>query len=161
MRCRNSLSICLTCVQHWHAAKRLLNNLKWTHGCSLPCYCYAIEISARTFRNMPMQTRVANLAFFKPDFEILAFLNTFGFFGKLKKIQTKSGFFWLFFRSKGLDLEKHCLSCIFITNLLWKESITMQDAQNIERILLFPWRWSILLLRKKHTTVELRGSECF
>jgi len=29
----------------------------------------------------------------------------------------------------------------------------MQDAQNIERILLLPWKWSILLLRNKYTTV--------
>jgi len=39
------------------------------------------------------QRRVANLAFLKPDFEILAFLNAFGFFWKSKRSQTKSGFF--------------------------------------------------------------------
>jgi len=32
--------------------------------------------------------------------------------------------------------------------------MTMQDAQNIERILLLPWKWSFcILLRNKYTTV--------
>jgi len=59
----------------------------------------------------------ANLAFLKPDFEILAFLTPLAFF-RNKKSQTKSGLFCFFFSWKGLDLEKHCLSCIFVTNLL-------------------------------------------
>ena len=46
-------------------------------------------------------------------------------------------FFWLFFCRKGLALEKHCQSCIYITNLFWKESITMQSSQDIEKKLTF------------------------
>jgi len=56
--------------------------------------------------------RVANVAFLKPDLKILAFLNTFGFFGNQKKPDK----IWL--------------------NLFWKESITMQGAHKIENILL-------------------------
>ena len=61
-------------------------------------------------------------------------LNTFDFFWKYKKARQNLAFF----NQKGLALEKHCLSCIFITNLFWKESITMQGAQNSENILLLP-----------------------
>ena len=50
--------------------------------------------------------RVANLAFLKPDFEILAFSNA------LDKI-------WLFFSRKGLTLTEHCVTCISITKSLW------------------------------------------
>jgi len=32
----------------------------------------------------------------KPDFENLGFFEVFGFISKIKKSQTKSGFFWLF-----------------------------------------------------------------
>jgi len=61
--------------------------------------------------------RVANLAFMKPDFEILAFLNTFRYFGN-QKIQTKSVFFLAFLSvEKAMTLAKQCLSCIFLTNL--------------------------------------------
>ena len=75
------------------------------------------------------------------------FLNTFDLFGNKK--QKKSGFF----QSERLVSGKHCLSCIFITNLFWKESITMQGAQNIEKILLLPKKWSMLLIKNKCTTV--------
>jgi len=34
-----------------------------------------------------------------------------------------------FFSRKGLSLAKHRLSCIFITNLFWQESMTMQSAK--------------------------------
>ena len=61
--------------------------------------------------------RVANLAFLKPYFEILAFFEHLWLFLEIKKSQTKSDFFWLFFSRKGLDLETHCLSCISIKNL--------------------------------------------
>jgi len=54
--------------------------------------------------------------FLRQDFAILAFVNTFSFFGNQKR-QTKSGFFWLSFNRKGLVLEKHCLSSIFIANI--------------------------------------------
>jgi len=53
------------------------------------------------------QGRFANLAFFKPDYEVLAL---FGNHKKLDKI-------WLFFSQKGLAVEKDYLSCIFIANL--------------------------------------------
>jgi len=75
-------------------------------------------------------SRVANLDLLKPDFEILDFL-------EIKKSE-KSGVFWLIFSRIGLALTKPCLSCIFITNLLWRRSITMQGAQNIAKILLLP-----------------------
>jgi len=61
--------------------------------------------------------RVANLAFLKPIFEIQAFLMHLAFFEN-QKYQSKSGFFFfIFFSLKGLALAKHCLSCIFITNV--------------------------------------------
>ena len=44
----------------------------------------------------------------------------------------------LFFSLTGLALAKHCLSCIFITNLFWRESVTMQGVRNIAMILLLP-----------------------
>jgi len=53
--------------------------------------------------SMLLVSRVANLDFLKPDFEILAFCEHF-----FKKSQTKSGFFWPFCSRKGLALEKHC-----------------------------------------------------
>jgi len=62
--------------------------------------------------------RAANLAFLKPDFEILAFFERLWLFLGNKKSLTKSGFFWLFFSRKGLDLEKHCQSCIHYKSLL-------------------------------------------
>ena len=48
---------------------------------------------------------VANLAFSKPDFEVLAFLNTFGFFWKYKKTE-KSDFFLAYFQSDRLGSGK-------------------------------------------------------
>jgi len=63
-------------------------------------------------------TTVANLAFLKPDFEILAICEYFWLFFRNKKSQTKSGFFWPVFSRKGLALEKRCLNCIFINKLL-------------------------------------------
>jgi len=42
-----------------------------------------------------------------------------------KSNQKKPDKIWLFFSRKSLALEKHCLSCISIKNLFWKESITM------------------------------------
>ena len=77
-----------------------------------------------------LKSWVANLDFLKPDFEILAFL-------EIKKSR-KSGFFWLIFSRIGLGLTKPCLSCMFITSLLWRGSVTMQGAQNIAKILLLP-----------------------
>jgi len=68
--------------------------------------------------------RVASLAFLKPDFEIQAFFDALVFFWRSKmsvKI-SKSGFsFFIFFQSERLGSGKTCLSCIFITNLLWRE----------------------------------------
>jgi len=60
-------------------------------------------------------TRVANLFFSKLDFEILAFCNTLAFL-EIKK-PDKIWLFLAFFSQKGLALAKHCLSCVFITNL--------------------------------------------
>jgi len=59
--------------------------------------------------------RVANLAFLKPDFEILAFLAHLAFYEKEKS--KKSSTFWRVVCWKSLALTKHSLSCIFITNL--------------------------------------------
>jgi len=56
-----------------------------------------------------------------------------------QKYQSISGFFfYIFFSLKGLALAKHCLNCIFITNLFEWESMTMQGAKNIAKILLLP-----------------------
>jgi len=72
--------------------------------------------------------------FWNQGLKFWLFLNTFGFFWKSRKARQNLSFS----SRKGLVLEKHCLSCIFITNLSWKVSITMQGAQNIEKILLLP-----------------------
>ena len=82
-------------------------------------------------------SRVANLAFLKPDFEILAFFEHLWLFLEIK-MSEKSGFFWLIFSRIGLALAKHCLSCIFITNLLRRGSISMQGAQNIAKFFCCP-----------------------
>jgi len=58
---------------------------------------------------------------------------TFDFFGNQKDRQN-----FAFFSRKGLALAKHCLSCVFITNLFWRESMTMQGTENIVKILLLP-----------------------
>jgi len=82
--------------------------------------------------------RVANLAFLKPNFEIRDFLTHLAFFEN-QKYQSKSGFFFfIFFSLKDLTLAKHCLSCMYITNIFWRESMTMQGAKNIAKILLLP-----------------------
>ena len=73
--------------------------------------------------------------FWSQILQFLLFLNTFGFFGNQGKTD-KIWLFLAFFSQEGLALDKHCLSCIFITDLFWKECRTMQDAQNIEKILL-------------------------
>jgi len=57
--------------------------------------------------------RVVDLAFLKPDFEILAFLTPLAFFENQKNTDK----IWLVFTQKGLALAKHCLSCVFIINL--------------------------------------------
>jgi len=59
---------------------------------------------------------VANFAFLKPNFEIQAVLTHSAFFQN-QKFQSKSGFFFIFFSLKNLALVKHCLSCIYITNI--------------------------------------------
>ena len=79
-------------------------------------------------------SRVASFGFFEAIFWNSGFFNNFGFFGN-KKVG-KSGFFWLIFSRISLALAKRCVSCIFITNLLRRGSITMQGAQNIAKILL-------------------------
>jgi len=71
--------------------------------------------------------RVAIWLLWSQNLKFWLLLNTFGFFWKSKN-KTKVGFFWLFFSRKGLALAKHCLSCIFITNLFWRESMTMQGT---------------------------------
>jgi len=84
------------------------------------------------------------LAFLKPNFEILAFFNTFGFFGnkKARKIwlfqayfqPEKSGFFRLISSRIDLALAKHSLSCIFITNLFGRGYITIRGVVGRERV---------------------------
>ena len=56
---------------------------------------------------------------------------------------------WLCFSRKSLALAKHCLSSIFITNLFWRESVTMQGAKNIDKILLLLSQFSIYLNKKQ------------
>jgi len=84
-------------------------------------------------------SRVANSACLKPDFEILAFFEHLWFFWEIKKGR-KIRLFLAYFQSVGLALAKHCLSCIFIANLLRRGSITRQGAQNIAKILLLPYK---------------------
>ena len=75
--------------------------------------------------------RVANFYFLSQILiEILAFFKALGFVWKSKN--------WIFSVGKNLALAKHCLGCIFITNLFWRESMAMQDAKNIANILLLP-----------------------
>jgi len=52
------------------------------------------------------QGRVVNLAFLKQDFEIVAFLNTFGYFLEINKSRTKSGFFRLERLGSGKTLSE-------------------------------------------------------
>ena len=75
--------------------------------------------------------------FLKPEIEILASFEHLWLFLEIKmpdKIRLFSGFF----QSKSLALAKHFLNCIFITNLFWRESMTMQGTKNIAKILLLP-----------------------
>jgi len=59
--------------------------------------------------------------FCEPRFWNSGFFGTpLAFFGNKKK-QDK---IWIF-SVRGLTLEKHCLNCIFIINLFWKESTTI------------------------------------
>jgi len=55
-------------------------------------YRFLLPFRVRIWQRQHLDTRVANLAFFKPNFEILAFFNTFGFFGKYKNIQNLTFF---------------------------------------------------------------------
>jgi len=95
----------------------------------------------------------ANLDFFKPGFSNFGFFLTPLAFFRNQKGQTKFVFFWLFFNRNGLALAKHCLSCIFITNLFWQEYMTMQGAKNIAKILLLLQILSMLFIRNKCKTV--------
>jgi len=63
---------------------------------------------------------------------VLSQILKFWLFLEIKKSE-KSGFFWLIFSRIGLAQAKRCLSCIFITNLLRRGSITTQGAQNIAK----------------------------
>ena len=75
--------------------------------------------------------RVDNLPFLKPDFEILTFFEHLWLFYSIKKTNE----IWLFSVGKVWLWKKHCLSCIFITNLFCNKSVAMQGnegAQNIE-----------------------------
>ena len=96
--------------------------------------------------------RVANLAFWSQILKFWLFKHLW-LFWKSKKSRQNFAFF------QGLALEKHFRSCIFITILLWKESITMQGAQNIKKILLLPWKWSMLLIRNRQCNYGER--KCF
>jgi len=70
----------------------------------------------------------------KPHIEIPVFLTPLAFL-EIKKKQTKSGFFQPERLGSGKTLsELH----FFITNLFCRESMTMQGAQNIAKILLLP-----------------------
>ena len=77
------------------------------------------------------------------------------------KIPVKIFFFFILFSRKSLARAKHCLRCIFITNLLWQESMITQGAKNNAKVLLLPWKSSLLLIRNKCTTVYLRGKKMF
>ena len=102
-------------------------NLKWTFQDSLPSYCYAIKTSSRTVRLQVSQPAsalsswVANLAFLKSDFEIFDFLTRSAVFDKARQNQSILG-------RKGLTLTKRFLSCIFITNFFWWESMPCTHA---------------------------------
>jgi len=73
--------------------------------------------------------RVANLAFLKPNVEIQAFLTHLALFEN-KSYQSKSGFFFFtFFSLKDFALAKHCLSCIYITNIFRRESRTIAGCK--------------------------------
>jgi len=80
-----------------------------------------------------VHSRVPNLTFLKPDFEILAFLTPLAFLGN-KKSQTKSGFF----HSERLGSGETFSELHIHYKSLLKTDITMQGAHNIEKILLLP-----------------------
>jgi len=100
------------------------------------------------------------------DLKFWLFFNALGLFEnqkagvrlflKIKKSQTKPSCFSV---GKGLALTKHCLSCIIIINFFWQESMTMQGAKNIAKIVLLPWKCSMYLIRNKCTAVQLRGKK--
>ena len=71
--------------------------------------------------------------------------NALGILWKYKKARQNLAFF----SRKGLTLTKHCLRCIFITNLFWRETMTTQDAKNTAKILLLPWKCSMYLNKKQ------------
>jgi len=66
------------------------------------CWKQVLKLAERRSLLGGLGFRVANLLSLKPDFEILAFFEHL----------------WVFFSRKSLALEKHCLSYIFIKNLL-------------------------------------------
>jgi len=90
-----------------------------------------------------------NLIDLKPVVEILAFLTHMAFHENQKRLDK----IWLFFGRKSVPLTKHCLSCIFITNLFWREYMTMQGVKNIAKILLLPWQFAMYLVKHKCTAV--------
>ena len=69
-------------------------------------------------------------------------------FLEIKKPE-KSGFFWLIFSQIGLALAKHCLSCIFMTRLLRRGSITTQDAQIIAKNYCCPKKMTDVIDKKQ------------
>jgi len=92
------------------------------------CGCWTQISLANNATRQWLLIRVA-----KSDFETLAFLTHLDFFEN-QRSQTNSGFF----SRKDLTLAKHCLSCIFVTNLFWRGSTTMQGARIIAKVLLLP-----------------------
>jgi len=88
------------------ALPRTRTRYRWRQGCQFGFF-------EASFRNSGF--------FWTP----LAFFEHLWLFLEIKKILTNSGFFC---SPKGLTLKKHCLSCVFITNLFWKECITISGC---------------------------------
>jgi len=88
------------------------------------------------FSLLPVPFRVANLAFFKPDFEILAFFERLRLFLGNQKSQTKSFFFSIW----KAWIWQNIVWAAYSLQISSDESLTMQmqGVKNIAMILLFP-----------------------
>jgi len=79
-----------------------------------------------TLYDVEYRAGVVNLLLFTSEFEILTFLTNSAF---LLKKAAQDRFLLDFFSRKGFTLIKHCLNCIFITNLFWREPVVMKGVK--------------------------------
>ena len=126
-----------------------MNGLKWiglnSHGTAAANSRRHMKLRDHWYKNsgckfVVFEARCRNSGFF----------SALGFFEK-QKSWTKP-----FFSRKILALEKYCLSCVFIANFFRGESMTMQGAKKIAKILLFHSQLSMYLIKHKCASVSSR-----